>query len=523
VADFGAPVAQNVNAGGGIQSLSGLMGLRSQQLGIQQQQQTLQTGQALQQTAQAGAQQAQQLMGERQTLQTALQTKKATDTGESLLSDEPDPITGKPEIDANKFAAYATRALPLMGANVAQAALKTNSDKVGLASNVLGLDEAVQDRVSGIVRSHIGDAKATPESIFDEINNALQGVGSTAAKGAAQYTASQLMHMKNAPDQKTKDGILNTIAMEYDPANAQRLLRSPQYGMQQGLSGPYVAQVNPMAPQPQGRAGPTLEQGVAPQITTLPSGSLGALGGPFGTPGAGGPPTTAPLPGKLQPIQRPAPNAPAADQMNYKARIDQAGQEYGAITQAANDPMNGVQATRFRNQQILDLIPHASTGPGLHILNVMASRVPGATGDAYQDLEHYTAQNSAALAKTMGVPSTNLGAETAAAAAGNVERNPGALKEITKTNDALNTAMDLYNRGLAQTTQNGSDMSKVPAFKQAFGANMDVNAIRWADAHRRNDPEEIQQLQKKFGPKGIQQFTQKLNMLKSLAATGDLP
>src|ERR1700677_758340 len=121
--------------------------------------------------------------------------------------------------------------------------------------------------------------------------------------------------------------------------------------------------------------------------------------------------------------------------------------------------MNGVQATRFRNQQILDLIPHASTGTGLKILNTVASRLPGATGDAYQDLEHYTAQNSAALAATMGVPKTNMGAETAAAAAGNVERNPGALKEIIKTNDALNTAFDLFNRGLAKVSNNGSDPS----------------------------------------------------------------
>jgi uncharacterized phage infection (PIP) family protein YhgE len=123
----------------------------------------------------------------------------------------------------------------------------------------------------------------------------------------------------------------------------------------------------------------------------------------------------------------------------------------------------------------------------------------------------------------MGVPHTNLGAETAAAAAGSIERNPGALREITRTNDALNTAMDLYNRGLAKVTNNGSDMTRVNSYKQAFGQNMDVNAIRWADAHRRNDTEEIEQLQKKFGTNGVAGFTQKLNILKSLAAKGDLP
>jgi hypothetical protein len=275
------------------------------------------------------------------------------------------------------------------------------------------------------------------------------------------------------------------------------------------------------------------------QMVTYPSGSLGQVGGPttggalsnnFFTPQAaigghglvGGAPSTAP-PNKLQPMARPPPNAPRADQENYQRQIQSAGQEFTAVNQAANDPMNGVQATRFRNQQVLDLAPHAGTGPGMKIMNVLASRLPGASGDAYQDLEHYAAQNSAALAKLMGVPGTNLGAETAAAAAGNVERNPGALKEITRTNDALNTAMDIYNRGLAKVTNNGSDMSKVPAYKQAFGQNLDVNAVRWADAHRRNDKEEIQQLQQKFGAKGVAGFTQKLGVLKSLAEKGDLP
>jgi hypothetical protein len=228
-------------------------------------------------------------------------------------------------------------------------------------------------------------------------------------------------------------------------------------------------------------------------------------------------------PGKLPPMQRPGVNAPAADQANYNTRVQQLGQEYQAVSTAANDPMNGVQATRFRNQQILDLVPHATTGPGTRMLNTIASRLPGSTGDAYQDLEHYLSQNSAAMAKSMGVPGTNLGAETAAAAAGNVERNPGALREITRTNDALNTAMDLYNRGFAKVTNNGSDMSRAASYKQAFGQNLDINAIRWANAHRRNDQDEIADLTQKLGPQGVKAAQQKLRVLSSLGANGDLP
>ena len=107
-------------------------------------------------------------------------------------------------------------------------------------------------------------------------------------------------------------------------------------------------------------------------------------------------------------------------------------------------------------------------------------------------------------------------------AAGNPGQNPEAIKEITKVNDALNTGFDLYNRGLSKVTNNGSDLSKVAAYKQAFGQNVDVNALRWADANRRNDREEIAALSKQ-GPKAIAAWQQKLSTLKALATTGDLP
>jgi hypothetical protein len=65
-------------------------------------------------------------------------------------------------------------------------------------------------------------------------------------------------------------------------------------------------------------------------------------------------------------------------------------------------------------------------------------------------------------------------------------------------------------------------MSRVNSFQQAFGSNMDVNAIRWADANRRGDKEEISALRAK-GSQQVQQWVQKLKTLKSLSDSGDLP
>jgi hypothetical protein len=147
----------------------------------------------------------------------------------------------------------------------------------------------------------------------------------------------------------------------------------------------------------------------------------------------------------------------------------------------------------------------------------------GNSGTPYQTIGHYLAQNSAAIASKMGVPNTNMGSETAAAAAGNVRQNPDAIREITKVNDAINTAFDSYNKGLAKATQNGSTTDKVPAFRQAFGQNFDMNLFRYEDAVRNKDRAEIDKITQQLGPKGMQQLGQKMRTIRSLANTGDLP
>src|SRR5450755_4346302 len=78
MADFGAPVAQNVYVSPqkGLQTLSSLISLK-------QQQQQLQTGQYVQASAQAEAQKNQQLMGERQRIQQMMQSGQ-DDQGNSI-------------------------------------------------------------------------------------------------------------------------------------------------------------------------------------------------------------------------------------------------------------------------------------------------------------------------------------------------------------------------------------------------------------------------------------------------------
>lgn len=497
---FGSPIAQNVNPPGtglaqGVQTLSGLLGLQQQRQQLQLQQQDLQRSQV----------QTQQDLGVNQFFSN-------WSPGDHHGDD------GTLDIDsAHDSPAY--QALPGIARIAVDA--KLNDLRGQQLKNKQSLAT-----LNGTAVAQFGQtAQAlSKETDPDVISQQLDAFGKQGPDNARILQLYQPVIAAAAKNGRLPNIMANLGAQAQDVSAQQAQTNPAQVAVNTGGATQLYNVNKETGIQPGQQPATSIPNTLSPQLITLPNSQLGVVGGAAGTRAIDKANSNAPVPpSKLQPLARPLPNAPAADQQNYQDRIKAAGQEYGAVSQAANDPFNGVQATRFRNQSILDLAPHADTGPGLKLLNTLASRIPGESGDAYQVLEHYTAQNSSALAKLMGVPGTNLGAETAAAAAGNPERNPGALTEITKTNDALNTAMSLYNRGLAAVSNNGSDMSKVPAFKQAFGQNMDINAIRWADANRRNDKEEMKQLQTKFGAQGITGFQQKLNTLKSLSMTGDLP
>ena len=516
--DFGSPIASPNPIGQGLTTLNELMTFKRGQ-------QALQTGQYQQRTAAAQAQQEQQTASQRQAaaqffqnydiakhvgpdgtldLDQALTNPQLKATGDAY------PVVVKSLIDIKNSQLDAKQKLATLDAGVRQ----------NFYQNVAGLSndpDVKQGNNQGVGK------------VLDAIDQFGQSGGPDAARVAAVYKPVIQNLVPTGRASKLPE-VLSNFQLQALDAGKQR---EQTYGTPITVNTGAVIQPGVQAPAaggggftPSGAAIP-----LPPQSVPGPGGQIlnrnpgtGTLSLPpvAGAPAGGAGPSSVPS-SKLPPMQRPGLNAPAADQANYNTRVQQLGQEYQAVSTAANDPINGVQSARFRNQQILDLVPHATTGPGMRMLNVVASRLPGSTGDAYQDLEHYLSQNSASMAKTMGVPSTNLGAETAAAAAGNVERNPGALREITRTNDALNTAMDIYNRGFAKVTNNGSDMSRAAAYKQAFGQNLDINALRWADAHRRGDQEELANLNQKLGPQGIKAAQQKLRILKSLSTSGDLP
>ena len=92
---------------------------------------------------------------------------------------------------------------------------------------------------------------------------------------------------------------------------------------------------------------------------------------------------------------------------------------------------------------------------------------------------------------------------------------------VTKVNDACNTALDMYNRGLERLTKNGQDVSRVGAFRDAWNRNFDINAFRYEDALRRGDREEIDRIAPKG--KGNPDLAKRMTVLRALSNTGDMP
>lgn len=503
-----APIGQTLN-----NALSPLSSI----LGIQQQQKNLQTTALQQQLLQAQGQQAQQTAQQRaavaQWIQQVDPSEHMADDGTLDLGSLLSGPNGK------SLAAAAGDSYP----DVVKSLLDAKAAQIGAKQGLATLNGTLRGQFDSVIGSFTNDPDVQADNGVGR-QKVLASISAWARAGGpdAQRIASVYQNMVAHAPQGHLDTMLRSIQLQTESASAQASTQQPSYTQVPTGAEVKTYQTNPYGPSPQAPPA-SLPQ---TQIYEAPGGGplVAVKGGQTVTqltqPGASG--ASATPQSNLPPLRQPGLNDPAG-RASYNAQIAAATKEYQEVSAGANDPMNGVQATRFRNQQILDLIPHATTGPGLRLLNTLASRIPGSSGDAYQDLEHYTAQNSAALAARMGVPNTNLGAETAAAAAGNVERNPGALAEITKTNDALNTAADLYNRGLARVTGNGSDMSRVASYKQAFGANFDVNALRWADAYRRGDQQEIASLRQRYGAGGIARFQKELATLKSLATTGNLP
>ncbi len=236
MADFGAPVAQNVNSGQGIQTLSGILGLRQQQLGIQQQTQALQ-GQAAQ--VQQEQQTAQQRSGIAAVMANFDPTKHVGPDGtldlDSVLTDP-------------KLRAAAGDQFP----QIMQQMVQVKQSQLQAKQQLANLNDSLRNQFSSVVGSLrtdpdvLADNPAGRAKVQQAMGNFAQSGGPDAARVANTYANA----INATPQGKLAQVVSNTQSQAMD-ASAQAGRQAPIYlgaGSQAVNVNPQAAGANVAAP-----------------------------------------------------------------------------------------------------------------------------------------------------------------------------------------------------------------------------------------------------------------------------------
>lgn len=255
MADFGAPVAQNV-AGPqqGIQTISALMGLRQQQLAIQQ----AQAGVA---GAQAQAQQEQQKNQELQQAQTLAQSaiKGAYRNPDGSLNAD------KLSTDITNIGPYA--------AQFGQAIIARANEGIQNQSAINKLNTQEQSQVADTLLSVANNPNLTYSDVVDAVTEM-----ETNNKDLARFGTSVMGMFHPDMNSEQLSTALKQMATSLHGAGV-----SPQLSQVQGPQGIQQIQTNLNAAAPIGPVGAPIRQGISPQIVTNPITHGQAVVGPGST------------------------------------------------------------------------------------------------------------------------------------------------------------------------------------------------------------------------------------------------
>ena len=502
--DFGAPVATGIippNPNQSVQTLSGLMGLAQQKQALQSGQQQLQVGQAT-------AQSAQQQMNERQLLQQTLASGK---------DPSGNPVTN-PDGSINNVAmsAFANKSLPLTGQDVLQHIIATQDNQIQLSNSVRGLNQSVNNDLSGIVRSGIGSPN--PAETVAPALDAYAQQNPTAA-GAVARAKSLIGNLSPQMPAQQRDMAIQRLAQQFQPAATTAAQQQPQMATTTGPGGGLQAvNVNPNSATPVGAVGPEVAQGI-PLAQRSEVGTNGLTGGPVVVNKNGQ--------GQVTGIT----NAPTQGVYVPQPGDAQALPGLSAEREAARGAYANAGAAHTNNQLVLQNIDNvAATGPlGVKARNVLSAFGVNPNSDAataYDLVGKGLERSALQAAQSMG-PNTNAGLDAQIKANGSLGYTPQAIKEVTKLNDALTTGVQSYQPGLerAIAANPSAGVFAKRQFDQQWGANFDPNIFKYYNAIKSGDTTEQQAIVKQLGglnSKGYNAMMQKAQNLQKLSNSGSL-
>lgn len=491
MADFGTPIAQDVNPSAGLETIGSLLGIQAKKQAL--------AGQA------ADVQMRQQDARQRAAM-------AQVDWAKHMGPDGTLDLNGFNQDKAIRQAAgdYYPDILA-KAAQVKTAQIGAKQSLTTLTGDQVG---KFAETVGGLQQD--ADVQADNQAGRQKVQNAYQGFQQTYGPDAARAVAPYAAAITNAPHGKL-GSVLQHIQLQALDAGKQIAATQPiPTSIDTGGTIQPGAVASPLSATPGAftAAGRPIPKTFAPQVVTSPTtAGLYKL-----TPGGAAAPITAASggPGNT-PFQNPGYQGQGRDVAAFQDEVQSVRQE------AQQAPL-----ARNINAQILRLSSDAKTGPGSdvwqHVIGAVGAPFGLSPSASYQEVGKFLEKNAINNMQAMGGPPSDTRLSAAAAANGSTSFSPDALKAVTKFNDATTTALDQYRQGMDHAVGMGAnvDYTKLPAFKAAWAKNFDVDVFRVENAIRDGDKAELAQITKELGPARLKALAEKRRNLVQLSRTGQL-
>jgi len=182
-----------------------------------------------------------------------------------------------------------------------------------------------------------------------------------------------------------------------------------------------------------------------------------------------------------------------------------------------------VRVQQDNANQIIKLADETNTGVGASILKNLGggfAGIPWTSDNAsnYDKLGHYIASTSIQLAQQAGL-GTDSGRDLQAQASGSTAFTKESLKSVARTNRALSSGVDLFNRGVENAVQRTGNPFAARDFQNQWSTTADVNSLRLYDALNNHDNAAIRDVVKSVGgtkSQGYKDLTARMAKMKQL-------
>ena len=438
--DLPAPVASGINTPNPLQSMNQFMDLAKsrQQLQIGKSVMTEQASKA------AFAKQSQQEM------QSALPLLKDP-VGAGIMTDDGNVTDGAQKVLAN--------AMPTTWKSHYDDFINAAQTKVQTKKAVLGLGADVRSQIA----SQLGGVITNPRADTQDVNNALDNVESFYKGTPNEELVNKITGNLRDHNPQTVTGFVRSTLAPENLAGSGGLMtpqrgqidtgdRRPAGGRRACVAGWRVYPCRSAGPE--GDPARLLGRHRSPHVKSLPHQPADwrtpghglwlpwtASGGRSGSDGTIPCRTHAGPSGPPQSLPKPNYQGQGADVQNFQTEVH--------ATRQAGDQ---VPLARNINQQILRLSADAKTGPGTDIWQHAIGAVGAPFGlsptASYQEVGKFLEKNAINNMQAMGGPPSDARLSAAVAANGGPAFSREALQEVTKFNDATNTALGQYRQGI---------------------------------------------------------------------------